>query len=156
MNMKKQFLSVVGLLLMGAATAMASNTLVLHLASGQTQRFVLLNEQPTISFTGDDVVVKTSTSEMVYAMTDVKFFNYETVATAIEGTQADGLKIDGDRIVYDGLPAGCKVQVFDVAGHVCGSAVADESGHAVVSIVKFSAGVYMVNANNVSTKFTKK
>ena len=156
MNMKKMFLSVVGLLLMGAATAMASNTLVLHLASGQTQRFVLLNEQPTISFTGDDVVVKTSTSEMVYAMTDVKFFNYETVATAIEGTQADGLKIDGDRIVYDGLPAGCKVQVYDVAGHVCGSAVADESGHAVVSIVKFSAGVYMVNANNVSTKFTKK
>ena len=64
--MKKKVLSVVGLLLMGAATAMASNTLVLHLASGQTQRFVLLNEQPTISFTGDDVVVKTSTSEMVY------------------------------------------------------------------------------------------
>ena len=156
MNMKKKVLSVVGLLLMGAATTMASNTLVLHLASGQTQRFVLLNEQPTISFTGDDVVVKTSTSEMVYAMTDVKFFNYETVATAIEGTQADGLKIDGDRIVYDGLPAGCKVQVYDVAGHVCGSAVADENGHAVVSIVKFSAGVYMVNANNVSTKFTKK
>ena len=154
--MKKQILSVVGLLLMGAATAMASNTLVLHLASGQTQRFVLLNEEPSISFNGDNVIVKTSTSELTYAMTDVKFFNYETETTGIEGAKADGMKIDGDRIVYDGLPAGCKVQVFDVAGHVCGTATADETGHAVVNITKFSAGVYMVNANNVSTKFTKK
>ncbi len=154
--MKKQILSVVGLLLMGAATAMASNTLVLHLASGQTQRFVLLNEEPSISFNGDNVIVKTSTSELSYAMTDVKFFNYETETTGIEGAKADGMKIDGDRIVYDGLPAGSKVQVFDVAGHLCGSATADEAGHAVVSIAKFSAGVYMVNANKVSTKFTKK
>jgi len=154
--MKKKILSVVGLLLMGAATAVASNTLVLHLASGQTQRFVLLSEQPSISFNGDNIVVKTSTTEMVYTMTDVKFFNYETETTGINGTQAEGMKVDGDRIVYDGLPAGTKVQVFDVAGHLCGSATADEAGHAVVNIAKFSAGVYMVNANNVSTKFTKK
>ena len=154
--MKKMLLSVVGLLLMGAATAMASNTLVLHLASGQTQRFVLLNEEPSISFNGDNVIVKTSTSELTYAMTDVKFFNYETETTGVEIAQADGLKIEGDRIVYDGLPAGCKVQVYDVSGHVCGTATADESGRAVVSIAKYSAGVYMVNANNVSTKFTKK
>ena len=156
MNMKKMLLSVVGLLLMGAATAMASNTLVLHLASGQTQRFVLLNEEPSISFNGDNVIVKTSTSELTYAMTDVKFFNYETETTGVEGAKAGGMKIDGDRIIYDGLPAGCKVQVFDVAGHVCGTATADETGHAVVNITKFSAGVYMVNANNVSTKFKKK
>jgi len=155
MNMKKMILSVVGLLLMGAATAVASNTLVLHLASGQTQRFVLIDEQPTISFNGENVIVTTSTSELTYAMTDVKFFNYETETTGIK-TASGGMKVDGDRIVYDGLPAGSKVQVFDVSGHLCGSATADESGHAVVSIAKFSAGVYMVNANNVSTKFTKK
>ena len=154
--MKKMILSVVGLLLMGAATAMASNTLVLHLASGQTQRFVLIDEQPTISFNGENVIVTTSTSEMAYAMTDVKFFNYETETTGIEGAKAEGMKVEGDRIIYDGLPAGSKVQVFDVAGHLCGSATADEAGHAVVNITKFSAGVYMVNANNVSTKFTKK
>jgi len=154
--MKKMILSVVGLLLMGAATAVASNTLVLHLASGQTQRFVLIDEQPTISFNGENVIVTTSTSELTYAMTDVKFFNYETETTGVEVAKAEGMKIDGDRIIYDGLPTGSKVQVFDVSGHLCGSATADESGHAVVSITKFSAGVYMVNANNVSTKFTKK
>ena len=154
--MKKEFLSVVGLLLVGAATALASNTLVLHFGSGQTQRFVLLNEEPTISFNGDNVIVKTSSSEMAYAMTDVKFFNYETETTGIEVTQTGGMKVDGDRIVYDGLPVGSKVQVFDVAGHLCGSATADEKGHAEVSIVKFSAGVYMVSAVGISTKFTKK
>lgn len=154
--MKKTLLSVVGLFLMGAATSQASNTLVLHLSSGQTQRFVLLSEEPTISFNGDNIVVKTSSSEMTYAMTDVKFFNYETETTGIETAQGSGMKILSDRIVYDGLPVGSKVQVYDTSGLLCGSATVDEAGHAEVSIAKYAAGVYMVNANNVSTKFTKK
>jgi hypothetical protein len=156
--MKKMILSVVGLLLMGAASAMASNELVIHLTSGIAQRFVLISEQPTITFEGDNIVVKTTTAEVSYAMEDVNYFNYEdqTMTPIDEVTTADGMKITGDHISLSGLPAGSKVTVYGAAGQLYITETVDEDGHANVSLARLARGVYIINAANLSTKITKK
>ena len=136
---------------------MAGSELVIHLTKG-TQRFVLLSEQPTITFQGENIVVKTKTTEVTYAMEDVNYFNYEnTSATAIgEITNDNGLKVSGDHIDLSGLPAGSKVKVYGVDGQLFITETADENGHTTISLANLATGVYIVNANNISTKITKK
>ena len=156
--MKKVILSVVGCLLLGAATAMASNELVIHMITGTTQRFVLINEEPTISFSGDNIVVKTNTTELVYAMEDVSYFNYENTPTEISGASSasDGMTIDGDHIAFSGLPAGSKIYVYSPSGKVCMMETVDADGNASLSISALPRGIYVINANKISTKITKK
>ena len=158
MNMKRMLLSVVGCLLFRIATTMASNVLVIHLASGVVERFVLLEEEPTITFSGDNIVIKTSSTEVTYAMETVSYFNYEdNAATSISGVEvADGVRVNGDIIAISGLPAGSKVFVYAAGGQICISEVANENGEATLNITSLARGVYIVNANNISTKITKK
>lgn len=155
--MKKMLLFVVSCLLLGATTAIAGNVLVVHLMSGETYNYVLLNEEPTISFSGDKIVITTSTAEHQFAMEAVKYFNYENKSTTgIGDVSADGMRYTGDRIVFSGLPANCPIYIYGTGGQLHLKTAADAQGNAVVELSSLSTGVYIVKANNISTKITKK
>lgn len=157
--MKKRILSVVTCLVLGAVMSMAENVLVIHLSSGSDLRFVLLAEEPTISFVGENVVINTASTELVYDMDLVKSFSYEDAQTptGVEGVKGnDGMKLDGDRLVLSGLPVGSHVQVFTAAGQLSMSATVGSDGTATLSLSQLARGVYVVKAHQISTKITKK
>jgi hypothetical protein len=161
--MKRLILSVVSCLLLGAATTLANNVLVIHMQNGTVHRYELITVQPEISFSGDNVVVRVSDTatntytQATYAMKEVSFFNYErNNATAISGVDANNMKVDGDQISFSGLPAGSKVFVYTSGGQTCLTVTADDQGNASVSLSNLARGVYIINANNISTKITKK
>ncbi|MBP5258090.1 MAG: T9SS type A sorting domain-containing protein [Prevotella sp.] len=159
--MKRIILSVVSCLLLGVATAMASNELVIHLTSGITQRFVLLNEEPVITFSGSDVIIKTSNTEVTYSMKEIEYFNYEDrIDTAISGVETDGvnngMSLNGDMIVFSGLPAGSKIYIYGAGGQLMTTETVGDDGCANVSLSDFQRGIYLVKAANISTKITKK
>ena len=156
--MKKFILSIVSLFLLGTATAMASNVLVIHLTSGETYRYILLEETPTISFQGDQIVVEASSGDVSFNMQAVTFFNYETQdATGIEEEiSQEGMQMNGDRLAFNGLPAGCPIYIYGVGGQLYLKMTADADGSAVVDLTSLNKGVYIVRANEISTKITKK
>lgn len=156
--MKKFILSIVSLFLLGTATAMASNVLVIHLTSGETYRYILLEETPTISFQGDQIVVEASSGDVSFNMQAVTFFNYETQdATGIEEEiSQEGMQMNGDRLAFNGLPAGCPIYIYGVGGQLYLKMAADADGNAVVDLTSLNKGVYIVKANEISTKITKK
>lgn len=156
--MKKILLTLVALLTAGVATALASNALVVHMKSGETQTYVLLDEEPTIGFAGDSIVITAKSAEARYAMADVDFFNYDANAvTAIDGVSGqNGMTRSGNSLVFNGLPAGSPVLVYAMGGQLSIKAKADEQGHAEVSLSSLPAGVYIVRAHNVSAKITKR
>lgn len=137
---------------------MASNVLVIHLTNGMTERFVLLEEQPTINFSGNKIIVSTSTTDYEYAMAAVNYFNYESQGTtAIEETVTPGgMNFMGDHIDLSGLPAGSDVCIYGVGGQLYLKTVADADGNATIDLTSLLRGVYIVKANNISTKITKK
>lgn len=154
--MKKMFLSAIGCLLLGAATAMAGNVLVVHLMSGETYNYVL-SEEPVITFSGEKIIINTTNTEHQFSMEAVKFFNYELQnTTAIGEVTTDGMRILGDRIVFSGLPANSPIYLYDTGGQLYLKTAADADGNAVVELSSISKGVYIVKANNISTKITKK
>ena len=156
--MKKFILSLVSLFLLGAATAMASNVLVIHLTSGETYSYILLDEAPVISFQGDQIVVTASSRTLQFSMQAVTYFNYENSdATGIEEEiSPNGMEMNGDRLVFNGLPAGCPIYIYGVGGQLYLKMEADADGNAIVDLTSLSTGVYIVKANEISTKITKK
>lgn len=156
--MKKAILSLVVLLMAGVATAMANNALVIHLNSGETHTYVLLDEEPTISFSGDSIFVTAKSTDATYAMADVDYFNYEakTVDVIANAGAGNGMSRQGNALVFNGLPAGSKVEVFATGGQLCSVVTADAQGHAEVSLSALPNGVYLIKAHNISTKITKK
>lgn len=158
--MKKFILSIVGLFLFGAATVMAQNVLVIHLTNGSEERLVLLDEEPVITFSGEKILISknSSSTELELSMAAVNYFNYEgNGATRIEGTiTPDGMSFTGDHISFSGLPAGSDVFIYGVGGQLFKATKADEEGNAFIDLTSMSTGVYIVKANNISTKITKK
>lgn len=142
-----------------AAMAEASNQLIIHFTSGAEQRYVLVDDEPVISFVGDSIVVTTATTESRYDMTKVSYFNYETTtATSIAsvGDGGNGINVDGNHIAISGVPAGSAVNVFDITGKAYIKMKADEKGQCDVSLDDLAPGVYIVSAYKISTKITKK
>jgi hypothetical protein len=156
--MKKFILSIVSLFLLGTATAIASNVLVIHLTDGTSYSYILLEEKPVINFQGDRILVTTSTTEHSFYMEAVTYFNYVTQdATGIEEEiSQEGMQMNGDRIVFNGLPAGCPIYIYGVGGQLYLKMTADADGSAVVDLTSLNKGVYIVKANEISTKITKK
>lgn len=153
----KKILSLLAGCLLTVAAAHASNTLELHLTNGQTISYVLLQEQPVLSFQGDSIVVTTSSSKSYYDMHDVSYFNYNTsTPTNIDETTTNkGMQRNGNRLSFDGLPAGSAVTVFDTAGQLYLQTKADGQGHAELSLDELANGVYVVKAYHISTKINK-
>jgi len=159
--MKKFILSIVGLFLFGAATVMAQNVLVIHLTNGSEERLILLDEEPVITFSGDKIMIskKSSSTELELSMAAVNYFNYEggSGTTSIEGTTTpDGMIFTGDHISFSGLPAGSDVFIYGVGGQLFMSTKADDEGNAYIDLTSLNTGVYIVKANNITTKITKK
>lgn len=156
--MKKFILSIVSLFLLGAATALASNVLVIHLTDGTTYSYILIDEEPVISFQGEQIVVTASSRTLQFNMQAVTYFNYETTdATDIdEGISPNGMQMNGDRLVFNGLPAGCPIYIYGVGGQLYLKMEADADGNAIVDLSSLNTGVYIVKANEISTKITKK
>lgn len=142
-----------------AAMAEASNQLIIHFTSGAEQRYVLVDDEPVISFVGDSIVVTTATTESRYDMTKVSYFNYETTtATSIAsvGDDGNGISVDGNHIAISGVPAGSAVNVYDITGKSYIKMKADEQGRCNISLDSLTPGVYIVSAYKISTKITKK
>lgn len=158
-DMKRSILMILALLVAGVTTALASNALVVHMKSGETHTYVLLDEEPTIAFSGDNIVITARSAEATYAMSDVDFFNYENnAATSITGVGdgEKGMHRSGNTLIFDGLPAGSSVLVFTLGGQLNIKVKADDNGHAEVDLQSLPEGVYIVKAHNVSTKIAKK
>lgn len=159
--MKKFILSIVGLFLFGAATVMAQNVLVIHLKDGSDRRYILLDEEPVITFTSDKIVITSerNSTELGLAMADVSYFNYDggNGTTRIEETVVPGgMNLTGDQLALSGLPAGSDIYIYGVGGQLFMETKADDEGNAVIDLTSLNTGVYIVKANNISTKITKK
>ena len=159
--MKKFILSIVGLFFIGAATVMAQNVLVIHLTNGSEERLTLLDEEPIITFKEEKILIskRTSPLEVELSMAAVNYFNYEgnSGTTRIEETvNPGGVNFTGDQLSINGLPAGSDVYIYGVGGQLFMETKADDEGNAVIDLTSLNTGVYIVKANNISTKITKK
>lgn len=153
--MKKTFkIMMVALAAAFSLNASAENEgIILNNQDGTTVGFAF-EQEPTLSFTATDVVIKAGETEVSYAMAGLKITFGET-ADAIKSIDSADVKFNLSKggIQAAGLKSGEAVSVYAVNGAVIATAQAGADGKVAVNLP--GRGVYVVKAGKVNYKITK-
>lgn len=116
-----------------------------------------LNEQPVTTYSDGQLIITTTKTTVTFPLEQVVKYTY-TDATGISSPEAVGSKMsaDGESITFTGLKPNTPVYVYSVAGQLLTRVTATGQAKTVVSVSRFPVGVYVVKANGVTFKITKR
>lgn len=117
-----------------------------------------LNEQPVTTYSdGQLIITTTKTTTVTFPLEQVVKYTY-TDATGISSPEAVGSKVsaDGESITFTGLKANTPVYLYTVAGQLVKTVTTTGQSKTTVSVSGFPVGVYVVKANGVTFKITKR
>lgn len=132
--------------------------LVLQLTTGETATFVL-DEQPKITFTADNLVITSPTYTTEYPLAGLQRYTFKQVpASHITSPTADNrpsiTQTDG-QIILDNLPAGTAVTVYSIDGMALSAPTTAPDGRATIDTSTLTSGVYIIKYGNKSLKIRK-
>lgn len=158
--MRKILLSL-ALMLCPFKIAVASdnvNAMLLHVSSGQNLT-ILLDEQPVVTFSDDNLIVTTHMSVISIPSSLVTKFTYvhEDDETRINNAGQYGtvLSFDGKRLNVRNLAPSTGVQVYTVDGVLVASGTTDIRGNVSLSVPDKAGAVYMVKTSTLTFKIRK-
>lgn len=119
-------------------------------------------DEPIATFTDENVTfTDINEKKLIYPMADVEKITFEsTTRSAVEEIADDAAArlrvcVTKTAVTVDGLEPGALLSVYNLAGQLAASAIADAAGHAEASTESLAAGVYVVVMPNHSFKFVK-
>lgn len=117
-----------------------------------------LDEEPITTFTTTDLVITTKTATINYPLPTIYRYSYEGVSSGVDDAKADGISIshDGNKIIVKGLASGKTAAVYSVDGIQLQAKCSNGSDRLVLSLNQLPAGVYVIKADEITYKFTKK
>lgn len=155
--MKKLLLSLLLTVCSLGTWAEGINALMLHLASGK-QVVCLLDEQPVVTFQGDELVLTTHMNIVRYQAEDVIRFTYTAVDPSginDASTAATSFSFDGDMLRTNSLAPKSAVTVYAADGTLVASGKTDKSGNLSLSLPRQAGVVYVVKTSVANFKITK-
>jgi len=116
-----------------------------------------LNEQPVTTYSDGQLIITTTKTTVTFPLEQVVKYTY-TDATGISSPEAVGSKMsaDGESITFTGLKANTPVYLYTVAGQLVKTVTATGQSKTIVSVSRYPVGVYVVKANGVTFKITKR
>ena len=152
-------LILVLVLLMPAIRVFADgiNSMTLWMSSGK-QITCMLDEQPVVTFEGDELVLTTHMDIVRYQAEDVIRFTYTAVDPAginDASTAATSFSFDGDVMRASSLAPKSMVTVYTADGTLVASGKTDKSGNISLSLPRQVGVVYVVKTSVANFKITK-
>lgn len=137
--------------------ALQAQTLVIWQKDGSKVSYNL-DEQPKTTFTTEYLVITTTTRSVNYPLSKIQRYTYEGGSLSVHDVEVKGISVTQkeDEIIVDGLPAGKSASIFAVDGKLLLSKRSDGTSRLTLSLSKFPSGVYIVKAESVTYKITKR
>lgn len=126
--------------------------------SDGSKMIVSLDEQPQVSFAGEDLVVQTRKSRMAWPVREVLRFTYESASSTGLGRLRPGdarVSLSGGRLRFSALKAGSPVELYGADGRQLLSAKAGADGVVTVDAGSIPAGTYIVKTSAGNFKIHK-
>ena len=155
--MKKFLVAIAALLFVGVSLVSAQTTLTIHQKDGEKFSFGF-SEKPVVSFTDNDLTVKTSNNEVTCALTNVAKFTFDTDETAVAEVKADAepsISLDEYTVMITGAKADTNVALTGADGKVLQSYKIGEDGSVSFSIAELPAGTYIISTSKLAIKILK-
>lgn len=151
----KRVFSMLCLLLQIGISKASAQTLVLHHANGTTTDVELLT-QPQVKFQNNMVFITSTVLKMEYPKEDVLTITYKGKATGIKDvkgnvsyTQKNGL------LVFHGIKSTEGIAIYNAKGVRIPVSIRRSGDDATFSLSSIPSGVYLLNVNGKTSKFTK-
>ena len=127
------------------------NNVVVTLTDG-TSRTISLSEKPIVTIANGKLVIKTEMSTTELDRANVARFNFVSDVVGVDRISSDdnGVIKEGDNLYFSKLPENSLIKIYTADGSLVKNMTA--SGAYKISLADFSAGVYIVSVNGVSTK----
>lgn len=149
--MRKVLMPLFLLLFSSMMLAQEYNNVVVTLTDG-TSRTISLSEKPIVTIANGKLVIKTDMSTTEFDRANVARFNFVSDLVGIDEISSNDNEVikDGDNLYFSNLPEDSLIKIYTADGSLVKSTTA--SGAYKISLAEFSAGVYIVSVNGVSTK----
>ena len=118
-----------------------------------------LDDEPKITFSDTDLIIKTNNVEVNYPLESMNRFTYETSKnTAIRNLQTDEVtfRIDGKSLLFPSLKANSKISLYSLNGTLVFTRIIQEMGEYSFPLSGLIPGVYLVNINGLTYKVVKR
>jgi hypothetical protein len=121
---------------------------------------ISLNEEPRTTYSEGNLIITTTKTTITYPLEQVRKFTYILEGSISEGDGVpDGIKAilsdDSETLSFKGLKSNAEIQLYSAAGQLIRT-FKPKSDKVAVSISQFPTGVYIVKANGVTYKITKR
>ena len=161
--MKKKIIMMASAMALTCLSAMAAKPgLEFVFKEGASAKFAF-EKAPVITPTTDGVkVTGTDITETTYLFSNIQKIvvidDATTGISSVNDSSASSLVFDcsGDVVSVSGMKAGGQLTVVSASGQLIGKAVAGSDGTAEVSLGAAAPGIYVVSAQGVSYKISKK
>ena len=140
-----------------SVSAFSQNTLTVFQKDGQEFSFGF-DEKPVITYTDNDMIIKTTNTEVQYQLLNLQKVAFTDGPTAVNSIDADKSKIvlESYSVKIAGAEAGVEVTMSGVDGKTAGSYKTDSDGCVTFSIAELPEGIYLIKSENMSFKILKK
>lgn len=154
--MNKNLLKIVFLLLLlgsGCMVSAQTQRLVVWMKNGE-KVFFDLSEQPKTTFEDQDLVITATQISVCYPLSQIVRYTYELPTTGIENTNDNITQISmrGDELTFQQLKLGTTIRVYAMDGTLIHAEKAGTDAVTIVSMAKFTSGVYIVKVGDESHK----
>jgi len=149
-----RLLLIFGLLFV--AGGLKAQTLVLHHADGTTTDVELFT-QPNVKFKGDQLLITSPVLDMEYSKEDVVRFTYKVGTPTVIETLSDGKDYskDNGQLVFHGIKPTDPIAVYTTGGIRVPVSFNRKGTDVSINLSKLPKGVYLLNVNGKSSKFTR-
>ena len=126
-------------------------------ADGQVLTISLADE-PRTTYSDGNLIITSSKTSVTLPLERVRRYTYESVASGIDEAKAvhAAFSRDGETLTLTGLKPGTAIYLYNVAGQLLRTLDSGTQPEVVVSVSHLPAGVYVVKANDVTYKITKR
>lgn len=133
-----------------------AQTLVLQHANGKTTDVELLT-LPKVQFQNDKVLITSTVLNMEFPKDDVLNFTFKGKGTSINTTKGNlNYSKENGQIVFHGIKSSDKIAVYNAKGIQIPVKIQRSGEHATLPLSSIPSGVYLLNVNGRTSKFTKK
>ena len=154
--MKRLFIILFTMVL--SVPSFSQNTLTIHQKDGQQFSFGF-EDKPVITYTDNDLVLKTTKTEVQYPLSSLAKFTFtdlEDAVISIKDDKAAQMELDNYVVSITGAKSGVTVSVVGSDGKTLNSYKTDTDGSVTFSIAELPEGVYIIKSENLTCKILKK
>lgn len=133
-------------------------TLIILMKNGSENAF-FLKDKPKVTFEGTSLKVSAATGDVSFALVDVMRFTYAKKSTSGISEQVEnptGVSFEGDVLVISQLKANTTASIYALDGKLIRQLKPQRAGTYRISLSELPSGLYLVKADNVTYKITKR